>query len=123
MPGCASVSAHGVIRASNGDPVSDASLTLTAPETGRFTARASSDLRGCLRVSEPVSTGNRSYVLHISAPGYKTLVLTVRMDEAPLLLVTLVGDTSPGESASRSIDAGERYARYDDACAPSGVPR
>lgn len=122
LQGCANVTVHGVIRTPTGDPVSDASLALTEPETGRLTARATSDLRGCFNVFEPVAPGDRPYVLHISAPGYKSLALTVRMNKTPLLLVTLVDDESPGESASRLIDFSERYARYDDACAPVGVP-
>ena len=116
--GCASVSAHGIIKIPNGNPVADALLTLTEPETGTLTARFSSDERGCFSVYETVKSGNRSYVLHISSPGTKPLVLTVRMHERPLFFVTLAGDESPDESTSRSIHPWERYVLYDAACAP-----
>lgn len=118
VQGCASVTAHGVIKTPDGNPVTDAQLTLTEPETGKITARASSDLRGCFSVYEPVSSGDRSYVLDISSPGYKSLVLAVRMHEKPLFLVTLAGDKSPDESASRPIDPGERPILYDAPCLP-----
>jgi hypothetical protein len=116
--GCSSVSAHGIIKTPDGTPVTDASLTLTEPETGKLTARSSSDLRGCFSVYEPVKSGDRSYLLHISSPGYKSLVLTVRMHEKPLLLVTLAGDQSPDESASRPILSRERNVLYDIPCVP-----
>lgn len=118
VQGCASVSAHGIIKTPNGNPVADAELTLTEPETGKLTARASSDLRGCFSVYEPVESGERSYVLHISAPGYKSLVLTVRMHEKTLFLVTLAGAESPDDSVSRPIDARERPVLYDAPCLP-----
>ncbi|HTS01808.1 MAG TPA: carboxypeptidase-like regulatory domain-containing protein [Thermoanaerobaculia bacterium] len=120
LAGCASVSAHGVIRSPGGEPVPDATVTLNEPETGKLTARAESDLRGCFSVFEPVASGDRPYVLHVSAPGYRPFVLTVRMHDAPLLLVTLEKETSPSESASRPIAFHERYVVYDDACAPFG---
>ena len=123
VQGCASVSAHGIIKTPDGNPVTDASLTLTEPETGKLTARASSDLRGCFNVYEPVRSGDRPYVLHILSPGRKSLVLTVRMHEDPLLLVTLAGDKSLDESASRLIDRGERNVVYDIPCAPIPIPK
>lgn len=116
--GCASVSAHGVIKTPSGDPVTDASFTLTEPETGEITARSQSDLRGCFSVYEPVKSGDRAYVLHVSAPGHRTLVLTVRMHEKALLLVTLADDKSHDESASRPILPQERNALYDIPCTP-----
>lgn len=118
VQGCTSVSAHGIIKTPNGNPVADALLTLTEPETGRLTARSSSDLRGCFSVYEPVKSGDGSYVLHISSPGYKSLDLGVRMHEKPLFLVTLAGDKSPDESVSRPIDPRERSVLYDAACVP-----
>jgi hypothetical protein len=121
--GCASVSAHGIIKTPDGNPVTDASLTLTEPETGKLTARSSSDLRGCFSVYEPVKSGDRPYVLHILSPGHKTLVLTVRMHEKPLFLVTLPGDKSPDESTSRPIHPRERNVLYDIPCAPTPAPR
>jgi hypothetical protein len=118
VQGCTSVSAHGIIKTPSGDPVVDASLTLTETETGKLAARSSSDLRGCFSVYEPVKSGDRSYRLHISVPGYKPLVLSVRMHEKPLFLVTLAGDKSPDESAARPIDPRERRLLYDASCAP-----
>ena len=118
VQGCASVSAHGIIKTPNGNPVADATLTLTDSETGKITAHSSSDPRGCFSVYEPVESGDRSYALHISAPGHKPLVLTVRMHEKTLFLVTLAGDESPDESASRPIDPRERSVLYDAACVP-----
>jgi hypothetical protein len=123
LQGCASVTAHGIIKTPDGNPVTDASLTLTEPETGKLTARSSSDARGCFSVYEPVRSDDRQYVLHILSPGRKALVLTVRMHEGPLLLVTLAGDESPDESASRLIHPRERNAIYDIPCAPVSVPR
>lgn len=122
VQGCASVSAHGIIETPDGTPVTDASLTLTDPETGKLTARASSDLRGCFSVYEPVRSGDRLYVLHIAAPGRRLLVLTVRMHGQPLFLVSLAADESPNESASRPIDPRERNVLYDIPCAPIPSP-
>jgi hypothetical protein len=123
LQGCASVTAHGIIKTPGGNPVTDASLTLTEPETGKLTARSSSDTRGCFSVYEPVRSGDRQYVLHVLSPGRKALVLTVRMHEKPLLLVTLAGDENPDESASRLIHPRERNVIYDIPCAPVPVPR
>jgi uncharacterized protein YceK len=121
LQGCASVSVHGVIRSPGGTPVADASITLTEPETGKVTARAAVDLRGCFTVYEPVKSGDRPYVLHVLAPGFKPFELAVRINETPLVLVTLAHDTSPDASAARPIAFRERYATYDDACAPVGI--
>jgi len=122
LQGCASVSAHGIIETPDGTPVTDASLTLTDPDTGELTARSSSDLRGCFSVYEPVRSGDRPYVLHIAAPGRRPLVLTVPMHGQPLFLVTLAADESPDESASRPIDPRERNVLYDIPCAPIPSP-
>ena len=116
------MSAHGIIKAPDGTPVTDASLTLTEPETGKLAARSSTDLRGCFSVYEPVRPGDRPYVLNIAAPGRRSLVLTVRMHEKPLLLVTLAAEKSPGESASRPITPEERNVLYDIPCAPIPSP-
>ena len=118
VQGCASVSAHGIIKTPDGNPVIDALLTLTEPETGKLAARSSSDLRGCFSVYEPVKSGDRPYVLHILSPGHKSLDLTVRMHEKPLFLVTLAGDKSPDESAFRPILPRERNVLYDIPCVP-----
>jgi hypothetical protein len=57
-------------------------------------------------------------LLASAAPGHKSLDLTVRMHEKPLLLVTLAGDKSPDESASRRILPRERNVLYDIPCVP-----
>jgi hypothetical protein len=118
LQGCASVSAHGIIKTPDGNPVTDAALTLAEPETGKLTTRSSSDERGCFSVYEPVKSGDRSYVLRVASPGRKPLVLTVSTHERPLFFVTLAADDTPGESASRPIVPRERYVLYDAACAP-----
>src|ERR1017187_6324376 len=117
--GCASVSAHGIIKTPDGNPVTDASLTLTEPETGKLTARSSSDLRGCFSVYEPVKSGDRPYVLHILSAGHKSLDLTVPTHEKPLFLARLAGDKSPDESAFRPILPRERNVLYDIPCVPA----
>jgi len=122
VQGCASVSAHGIIKAPDGSPVTDASLTLTEPETGKLTARSSTDLRGCFSVYEPVRPGDRPYLLHIAAPGRRSLVLTVHMHTQPLFLVTLAADESPDESASLPITPQQRNVLYDIPCAPIPSP-
>jgi hypothetical protein len=119
--GCASVSAHGIVRTSDGGPVVDASVTLTEPETGRVTARSSSDPRGCFSVYEPVEPGDRAYVLRISSPGRKPIEIVVRMQEAPLLFVTLAGEASSDESAARPVVPRERGSVYEVPCALAAV--
>ena len=120
LQGCASVTAHGVVKTAAGDPVGDASLTLSE-ESGTLTAKAETDLRGCFNVYQPVPGGDRSFVLHVSAPGYKSLDVTVRMQDRPILLVTLARDGSPGQSSSRLLEQGD--TTYDVPCLPHAIPR
>ena len=120
LQGCASVTAHGVIKTAAGDPVGDASLTLSE-ESGTLTATAQTDLRGCFNVYQPVPGGDRSFVLHVSAPGYKSLDVTVRMQDRPILLVTLARDGTSEPSTSRLLEQPDTI--YDVPCLPHAIPR
>ena len=120
---CASVAVHGVVLDEHAAPLATASFTLRPPSGTPELSHATADRNGCFDLYENVPRNAHEYTLSVSAPGYKSLTLTVPTRRDVLLLVTLASSSGDTDSSARPITPAERARLFGIPCEPPVMGR
>jgi hypothetical protein len=122
ITGCTSVSAHGIIRDSEGRPIDSASVTVREATSGTTLETASSEVTGCFNLFALVKREQSRFILEAGAPGRKPVAFTFERNQRDPLLIVVAGDSAHEDSSVRALTPSERNSLYDLYCAPASVP-
>lgn len=113
---CATIYSRGLVEDGAGAPVGGADVRLLRAG-GETVASAVTDDHGCFFLQRTAPRGERRFTLEIGAASYRPARLDVPL-QPPVLLATLVADSSSGESRIRSTTAAERSGKWEPRCIP-----
>jgi hypothetical protein len=115
--GCSSVSAKGIVRTVEGEPVAGATLTLRSSQSGVPEPARYSEPNGCFNVFG-MARGQEAGVLLVESPGYKPLEWHIPPGRDSLLLITLAPASAANASSARPVTPRERGTLYATPCEP-----
>jgi len=117
LPACATVYTRGILLDSAGRPLGNASVRVTAVESGKLVAEVRSDTSGCFNLHQFPPDSGRRFRLDVSLAGYKPVSFDFGL-KSVVVEGTLATASSGKESAFVELTNGQIYGRWEATCAP-----
>ncbi len=122
MSACSTAWARGIVRDQEGQPISGATVALSAAGSSVVASTAVSEGNGCFNVLASAKKEQETFLLTVRASGYKALSVSFPRRERLTATVTLLDEGESGDSSLTRVPASEEMRIYEGPCIPPPVP-